>query len=727
MSIAFRGTRVATRSAPPDEPSSTLGAATAGWLALIPCAVLGVVAIVLLGPALGGLRPDNAANSFGFWHPADLRPEPTEQARYALSLVAAMLLPVATAAAWRLQPPLGRRATRAIVAIVAIVQLAIVAFVIACWVGQHIPRSGIVYFSDATLVASGVIAAGVAVIAGLPTLRLRAEAALRESSWRSRLAFAVAIAVTAVWLLQSINTDDSIAWANAITSYHIAFPLDETFAIVNGLTPLVDYSAQYGSLWPYVSALSLIVFGKSLLVYTITMAAICALVLLAIFGVLRRVTHSSVAALLLYLPLLATGSFFVFGTWATRHTFGSYFPSMPLRYGGPFLLAWLVARHLDRDGERQTWPLFLAGGLVVLNNPDFGLAGFGATIAAVLWTARDLRPRALLSQGANVAAGVLGALALLCALTLARAGALPDLNRLVEFPRIYLEAGFALMPMPHTLGLHLIIYATYVAALAVAMVQALERHPNRVLTGMLAWSGVFGLGSASYFAARSGDDTLPITFYAWALALALLTVVAVERIAATPRRVPSIALLAVLYGMGIMVCSLGQTPRPWEQLAHLRHPPRGETIWPYGMYVPPPDREARVFVSSLADGPRRFVVREGAPVAIFAITGHRIADAYGVRNVVPTTGSESIQTRRQFHDALDALRDAGGNTVLMPNTAQPHFRAVLGARGFEVLTARGLRPWRKGLETSLITEANLVKWVDRRHLRPRALHPREAS
>ena len=32
------------------------------------------------------------------------------------------------------------------------------------------------------------------------------------------------------------------------------FTLDETYAILNGRTPLADFTAQYGSLWPYLPA-----------------------------------------------------------------------------------------------------------------------------------------------------------------------------------------------------------------------------------------------------------------------------------------------------------------------------------------------------------------------------------------------------------------------------------------------------------------------------------------
>ena len=52
--------------------------------------------------------------------------------------------------------------------------------------------------------------------------------------------------------------------------------------------------------------------------------------------------------------------------------------------------------------------------------------------------------------------------------------------------------------------------------------RALQREPDRLLTGMLAWSAVFGFGASAYFAGRSTQDNLPAMFFPWAFALALL-------------------------------------------------------------------------------------------------------------------------------------------------------------------------------------------------------------
>src|SRR5205085_10393646 len=111
------------------------------------------------------------------------------------------------------------------------------------------------------------------------------------------------------------------------------------------------------------------------------------------------------------------------------------FGTFPLRYAGPFLLMWLLARQLDGASPRRLWPVFLAAGVVVLNNVDFGVPALGATIAALLWA----RGRKLVAQpvgpAIEAAAGLVGAVALTTVLTLATAGSLPHLDLLIRISR----------------------------------------------------------------------------------------------------------------------------------------------------------------------------------------------------------------------------------------------------------------------------------------------------
>jgi hypothetical protein len=718
-------------------------AGTVAWLLAIPVAAAGAALVALLGPPLGRvIRPAHAP--YTYWSHLDfvLHPEPTEQARYLLALLVPLLLAGAVTAVARRAPLVPAH----VVAFgVPLAQALLVAAVAACVVAQDRISYGPIYsdgsappfsrqyFTPATLAVAALLAAAIARAVRSRRAAERFAALTAASRGRRAAALLLAAAFTATWLLLAVNSDRSIATAIQPIRDHVEYQMNETWAVLDGRTPLVNFSSQYGSLWPYVIALPLLAFGKTLLAFTIASASITAIAMLAVFGVLRRVTRSSVVALLLYLPFVATSFFTIAGGGRERYTFAAYFGVFPLRYAGPYLLAWLLARRLAGARAAPAWPLFLAAGLVVLNNAEFGVPALLATAAALLWTAPDRGRRALLRLAAEALVGLLVAYASVALLTLLRAGALPQPSRLVEFARVFAVGGFGLLPVPGVLGLHLAIYLTYVGAIGCATVRALERAPNRVLTGMLAWSGVFGLGAASYYMGRSHPDSLISTFSAWSLALALLSVDGLRRAAASPRRRVSIPLLAVLFGLGVAACSLAQTPAPWSQLGRIASdaPPSVEiSPTPYL-----PDPATRSFFATLAYGPHDFYyAKRGAPVAIMITGGHRIADAFGVSNVSPYSGITSAVTRQQLQQVVDALRGAGGNTLIMPQTANEDYE-LLARDGFAYVTASGLRRYRgeahapNDVDVRFPSETMMVdwlylpatKWVDTTNLHPALL------
>lgn len=717
----------------------TQDAAAAAWLCALPCAALAAVAILVLGPPLGSLlTPRAGAYAFLQEELQFIRPEPTEHARYLIALTAPLLATLLVAAAPRWLP---RVPARAAALAVATTQIALVGTVVAALVAQRRYVFGPVYnggehpfrlsyFTNATFAVAGVLAGSAAVIATNARLRRGATALLRESPGRRAVAVTLALMATVVWMLPALQTDTSIARAPSDLFYHLHFPYDETFAVLDGRTPLADFTAQYSSLWPYVNALSMSAFGRTLLVFTATMATVGTLSLLAIYDVLRRVTRNAVTGLLLYLPFLASSLFLIGERLDNRSSVGTYFGTFPLRYAGPWLVAWLTVRQLDRRDRpraRSLWLLFAAAGLALLNNGDFGVAATGASIAAFLWTTPgSLRRPALARLAGLVAGGLATALALVALVTLVHAGALPQPARLVDYARLYAIGGFALEPIPGVLGTHLLVYLTYVAAIVVATVRTLRHAANRALTGMLAWAGVFGLGAGSYYVGRSHPVALKHHFGAWAFALALLTIVALGALAGGRLRRTLAGALVVLFGFGVMACSLAQVPRPWAEIARLRVGPAPLEAWGSAKpYVPPADPAARQFVASLADGPSTFVYRPGAPVAILLTEGHAVADAYGVVNVSPYTGIQSLQTVQRVDTTLDALRRAGGNTLILPGIPEPSLYALLAERGFEIMTAEGPQPYVAGrtvpVQQPWPIVGNVIKWVDMRHLHPRAL------
>ena len=258
-------------------------------------------------------------------------------------------------------------------------------------------------------------------------------------------------------------------------------------------------------------------------------------------------------------------------------TLYSLFP-LPL-HAGPYLLAWLLARHLDGARPHRRWIVFVLAGLVVLNNVEFGIPRVrrGARRrGAVGPDAAMCGPAAAAPRGASRGGSATPWRAcwrrLRDRLDLhvgARAGSLPRLGSLYFYAHLYGLSGWGDLPTP-TLGFHIDhLHLTYVATRSASprCVRS-AAIPDAHSPALMAWSGVFGLGIGGYYMGRSSPEVVPPMFSAWTLALALLAVAAIQQIAHEGRR-PTVAHLAVFFGMGLAACSLAQTPAPWTQIERL--------------------------------------------------------------------------------------------------------------------------------------------------------------
>ncbi len=689
---------------------ATGDAGTAAWLCAIPCAAIAAALVVLLGPPLSHVLYPRPL-PFTYLPNVIQHPEPVEGTRYVLSLSAPVLLMAATALVSR-RP---RRRSRAARLAVAATQVLGAGLLVACLAKQREAGWELAYFEWWQLAAGALVAAALALTARREWPRRLPEARALRIAVPLLLGL-----VTGAWFLSFVNTDQSIWWAG--DPYNSGFMYDETYAVLNGMTPLADFTTAYGSIWPFPLALWLLAAGPTLLAFTVAMWGLCIATVLAIYGVLRRVTGQALTALGLTLPIMA---FSFFGAVREVHRPLAIFQEMPLRNVGPFIVAWLLARLLDRGGRR--WPLFLVAGLGLLNNVEFGLAALAGTVLALGLTSTPLDRRALARILGGAALGVAGAYALLALVTLIRAGTLPELDRALGFARIFGLGGFGLDPLPHLLGLPLVIYLTYAAALALATVRALGREPNRVLTGMLAWSGIYGFGSGAYYMGESVPRGIATTFPPWSFALALLAVAAVQQVAAHPRRRPSLAVLAALFGFGAIASFVLDPPRsllPWRQVATIRHQPADPMVAQIReigtALVAPRDAAFRDFVASTPEPGGRSSARPGTAIAFLWSTGHVIADQYGLRNVVPHVG-ESTLTVQQLDETLARLRAARGSVVLVPELILRRLVQPLAERGFHVLTRTGYRPASVVLTREpeqLLNVHGLTKWVDGRAFGP---------
>jgi hypothetical protein len=634
--------------APADRRVRTLDPTALAWVAVLPCALLTALVVWLLGPPLGHalLAPGSEA----FWPRVDALPEPVEHGRYLLSLLGPLLLATAAVAGTRRPRQLPPAWTRA--AVLA-TQLVLVAFLALCALAQHDVLLSAnppyvehtVYFTWPTLAVAAALALAPLGLRRVPPGALRS--ALRETRTRRATCLAVAALFAAAWLLTAVVADRSIGNTNSGVAGHVLWSMDETFAILDGRTPLVNFHPEYGQLWPYVAAAVMALAGTSIGVYSLVMTSISGLALLAVYDVLRRILGRSALALALFLPFVASGFFMKLGPFENRYGPANLFSLWPIRYAGAYALAWLLARHLGGAAPRRRWPLFLAGGAVVINNPEFGAPALVATVVALACARPPRTWRAGAALLGTAAAGVLVVAALLCALTLLRAGALPRFGLLLEFSRIYAVGGWAMLPLP-PLGLYFALYLTFAAAIVLAAMRAARGEQDRPLTAMLAWSGVFGLLAGSYYAGRSHPQVLVDLFSPWAFALALLAIVALRALAARGWRRPGIAQLAVLFGFALLACSIAQTPTPWSQIRRI------DDTTPFPVFEQP---EAKRFVA--ADTHR------GEHVLVLIPLGHRIAYDLHLVNVSPYTSIESMPTHRQLRTTIDALRAAHGSKLFL--------------------------------------------------------------
>jgi len=652
----------------------------AAWLVAVPCSLLTTVAVAALGPPLGRalFRPDQVTFvDSGVW------PEPTEHARYLIAAAAPFVVACIVAARGRsiADTPLRRIVARSGGPL-------LLAFTLFALVAQHtlafrgalgrVYPQHRVYFSPATLVVAVLLVGALVATLRRPAVVERLRAGLRETPWTRLLAGAAVATLLALWMLTALNSDATIGETTLALRQNIPFWLDETFAVLNGLAPLATFHAQYAQLWPYVTAGAMALFGGTYSVFAAVMVSATVATMLAVFATFRRVVGNSLLALALFAPFLATSFFKEQGTLDDRYGPSNLFSLFPIRYGGPYVLAWMVVRRLDGRRPRSIAIPLVVAGLVLVNNPEFGAPAFAATVVTLLLTLPQLTWGGAARVLGTALAGVAAAVAVTTAATLAVAGVPPHFGLLFEFSRVYALDGFGMLPMP-TFGFHLAVYVTFAGALVLATVRAVQRERDAPLTAILCWIGIFGLGAGGYYAGRSHPEVLIDLFSPWALALAMLLVVVVRLILArsASRRWPTAAELAVLLGFGLAVCSIGQTPTPWSQVARLSR-----------------TTPAPAFRQLAIEQFVRSHTVAGQRVALVMPLGHRVAYDVGIQDVDPYASTDSMPTAAQWSTLFRTIEAQRLRTIFVAtafretDVIQSQLQAVLVNR----IAAAGFHP-----------------------------------
>jgi hypothetical protein len=655
-----------------------------------------VVALLWLAPPLSDhLYPAPDYDFFPEWGWI-VQPEPAEQTRFVIAIAFPLLLVGVVLGLGSARPAEGRFDPPIIAAQAA--ALAFVVWAVANQEGEaNAPPSRMDYFDPLLLSVPNLIA-GVLIGAALTFVLLRAAGPwpripglverLRD---RHLIAFGVATAVTAVWLLPAVVTDGTLGQAGSIPSTHIPFNFQDYLAPVNGRTPLVDFIPRYAALLSLPVAPILLTFDLSVTSFSITQCTLSAVGLMCIYAALAHVTRSWWTALALYVPFVAISLFPWADVGLARDFNGNYYALFPGRYLGPFVVAWLCARYLRR-GSPPLAVVFFAAGLVVLNNFEFGLACLIALTAAVWLGGERGTPvwGRLRGFAAHAVLGLLAALVLVSVVILVRSGQLPDLGLLGYAARIFGREAYALLPMP-TWGIHWALYVTYVGALLAASVRFVRGAPDRTLTGILGFVGVFGLLTGGYFVGRSDPFGVMALFPAWGFAIAVLawaTVLILRDASPSRRRLRRVMIPAfgVFVGFGVAVSAIARVPAPWDQIERLSQPEPAVLEYP---------------------AHQRFIddrTTAGESILLFATrVDHRIAERAGVANVSPWGAADFLFSARELDRALDQLQEEGGHKVFEAFSNLGFFRfplrspiPILRQRGFRVVAsdpATGLREW----------------------------------
>ena len=634
-----------------------------------------------------------------------VHPEPTEHARFLIAVCAPLLVALAIASAprWRRACRTRRRRSAALAA-----QLALVGVVVASSSRSAACASAPIYTPAARSVAHAPLLhdrdarrRGAAAARPRRASPCAARRGARRGRAAARLARAPLLAGGArrrrdgVWLLHAVNTDAAIA--NAVGRRPLPPRVHARRDVRGAQRPhaarRLHRPVRRRCGRSSIGAADARVLGKTVLGVHARDVRDHGARAARVFGVLRRVD----AQLASPRCCCTCRSSRRASSWSaarsrTATSFGNYFGIFPLRYAGPFLLAWLTraparrARGARRAGAGCCSP---SPGSRCSTTPTSGSRRSAATRRGAACGRAAVAPaRALRALARDVAAGLRdGATRSSPLLTLVRAGALPAPRPRSSTTRASTRvAGFALLPLPGVLGLHLLDLPHLRRGDRASRPCARSRRaPNRALTGDARVGGVFGLGSGGYYVGRSHPEALIARSRVGAGARAADGRRGRRARARARCAAPRSARSSSLFGFGVAgLLARADAARPGHSsTASTRRSSRPNVAAPTRTRSRASRRPGACAASSPRSptGRSRFVVRRGAPVAILLTTGHRVADAYGVVNVSPYTGIESLQTVQR----VDAARRAAPRRRQHRDPARPGSTSdpqVLERRGF---------------------------------------------
>lgn len=425
--------------------------------------------------------------------------------------------------------------------------------------------------------------------------------------------FGVAGIFVVLKLLPAIYDLDQVSLSVPEFGYHLPIVFDDFAAVLNGLTPAVDYLPLYSKLLPMVLAPWFKVVGLSILSYTLTLTALSAVLLGLIYSMLRSRIPSEWGkrgewvGLIAFFAVLALSTIPMGTKGSHRYFLFNYFSIMPMRMLFPLLLGWLISR--GTETSRKQWWIFSVAAIGLVDSLEFALPAFVSAMVAVYLSEKNWR--ALIPAGA----ALLGAGVLFSVWTLLRSGQTPDWQLFTFFLRMFPRYGLMMLPLP-PMGLHWLFVLTYLACVLPYLLS-----PRRPVDALSVYVGLFGLGSFTYYVGRSHPQVLMALFPIWGLALGIVGIRALQYPSKPGRFVFGLGLL---FFAGLFVSALRDIP-----------------MREFGRRMRESDPQLRTTLDARVEE-LRALGKPGVRVLLLENYGHWVALKAGVKNVFPYSAVEGV-------------------------------------------------------------------------------------
>jgi hypothetical protein len=464
-------------------------------------------------------------------------------------------------------------------------------------------------------------------------------------------AFCVCVSV---WVLfHSVFTEGSLQYASSPVTYHLPFAYNEFIPVLQGATPLVDFNPQYARLLPLVAIPVFKIFGFSILSFTVFMAALNTIALLATARILELIAKSRFKAALFFWTLVGLAVYRdpsdTYLSSVTYHALG------PIRTLLPVLSFWLLGEQMNRPCITHLCAAVSMATLAFVNNTDFGLPAWAAIHLGLFLqvlqqdrTNRTDRNRKPLSRNLKVTAtaalaATIATLGACLAFWLARAG-WPDFSKASDFQKIFALHGFYMLPLP-PVGIYLSVLGVLVATLASGFRGFLARrsltiqdsNPLDIWAPFRAALGIFALGAFFYYVGRSHPKVLAATF--WPLSLCLATL-AFKNPLSFKNDWARTFILSLFFISGLQgLPSIRDTITKARQLSEETQSSN-------------PSLRQDAFLTELETVKNQ--IGNAERVTFIQPMGHRLCLALQIRNILPYASEGSLILRRQLDEVIQS-------------------------------------------------------------------------